>query len=150
MLEIEEPTVEGGHMAITRTRGVLDDLAAAWTEHDIDKLLSICTDDCIYEDVTMAAVNRGKAEVKVFGEGVLAAFPDFKLELSSGFILEKAAAAEWTMSGTHKGDLPGLPATGKPFTVRGASICELREGKISRISDYWDMAAFLKQIGLMA
>ena len=53
------------------------------------------------------------------------------------------------MSGTHKGDLPGLPATGKPFSLRGASIYELHDGKIKRNSDYWDMVTFLKQIRLM-
>jgi steroid delta-isomerase-like uncharacterized protein len=53
------------------------------------------------------------------------------------------------MSGTHKGDLPKIPATGKPFSVRGSTIYELREGKIKRNSDYWDMVTFLKQIGIM-
>jgi len=53
------------------------------------------------------------------------------------------------MSGTHKGDLPGIPATGKSFAVRGSTICELTAGKIKRNSDYWDMGAFLKQTGLI-
>jgi hypothetical protein len=29
-------------------------------------------------------------------------------------------------------------------------MCELRDGKIQRNSDYWDMATFLKQIGQMS
>jgi predicted ester cyclase len=81
-------------------------------------------------------VNRVKAELKAFAGAVLAAFPDFKLELTSGFTTGNWAGAEWTMSGTHKGDLPGLPATGKRFS-KGSSICELHEGKIKRNSDYW-------------
>jgi steroid delta-isomerase-like uncharacterized protein len=136
-------------MAISQVSEVLDDLAAAWTAHDIDRVLSLCADDCVYEDVTMAAVNRGKGELKAFAGAVLAAFPDFKMKLTSGFTAGTWAGAEWTISGTHKGDLPGMPATGKTFIVRGASICELEEGKIKRNSDYWDMVTFLKQIGLM-
>jgi len=43
------------------------------------------------------------------------------------------------MSGTHKGDFPGVPATGKRFSsIRGATILELKAGKICRESDYWD------------
>jgi steroid delta-isomerase-like uncharacterized protein len=137
-------------MAIFQTSGLLEALAAAWTAHDIDKVLSLCTDDCVYEDVTMAAVNRGKEELMAFGGAVLAAFPDFKMELTSGFTAGNWAGAEWIMSGTHKGDLPGMPATNKTFSLRGASICEMHEGKIKRNSDYWDMVTFLKQIGLMA
>lgn len=136
-------------MAISQMSEVLEDLAAAWTAHDIDRVLSLCADDCVYEDVTMAAVNRGKAELKAFAGAVLAAFPDFKMKLTSGFAAGNRAGAEWTMSGTHKGDLPGMPATGKTFVVRGASICEVDERKIKRNSDYWDMVTFLKQIGLM-
>jgi len=58
---------------------------------------------------------------------------------------------EWTMSGTHKGDFPGLPATGKRFSsIRGATIVELKDGKIIRCSDYWDAAIFMRQVGLLA
>lgn len=97
----------------------------------------------------MDAVSRGKAEVKSFANAVFAAFPDFTIQLTSGFTAGKWAAAEWTMSGTHQGALPGLPATGKGFAIRGSTICELKAGKLKRNSDYWDLATFLKQIGLM-
>ena len=80
---------------------------------------------------------------------LMTAFPDFKMELTSGFTSGNWAGAEWTMSGTHKGDLPGLPATNKAFSLRGSTICELRDGKIKRLSDYWDMVTFLKQTGVM-
>ena len=35
------------------------------------------------------------------------------------------AILEWTMSGTHRADLPGMPATGKSFSVRGATALAL-------------------------
>jgi predicted ester cyclase len=55
------------------------------------------------------------------------------------------------MSGTHKGDLPEMPATGKRFSsVRDSIILELKAGKIRRESDYWDAATFMKQVGLLS
>src|SRR5258708_11968938 len=92
-----------------------------------------------YPTISMGAVNRGKAEMKSFANAVFAAFPDFKIQLMSGFTAGNWAGAEWTMSGTHKGDLPGIPATGKSFAVRGSTICELTAGKNKRNSDYWDI-----------
>ena len=136
-------------MATTQAAELLVELAAAWTEHNVDKLLSLCTDDCVYEDVTMAVVNRGKKELQAFATGVLAAFPDFKMNVNCALVAGEGAAMEWTMAGTHRGDLAGMPATGKTFTVRGASMCEFADGRIKRISDYWDMSTFRKQIGLM-
>jgi len=111
-------------------------------------LLSLFSDDCIYEDVTFGVVNHGKAELKAFADGIFAAFPDFRIEQTARFAAGEWAGMEWIISGTHKGDLPGIPATNKRFSIRGASILELESGKIKRCSDYWDLAAFLKQIDL--
>src|SRR5215510_9678187 len=46
--------------AATRRVGrMFEEWAAAWSHHDIPKLLALCTDDCTYEDVTLGAVTRG-------------------------------------------------------------------------------------------
>ena len=42
-----------------------------------------------------------------------------------------------------------MPAPGKRAEVRGASVFEFVGDKIRRCSDYWDMATFLKPLGLM-
>jgi steroid delta-isomerase-like uncharacterized protein len=70
--------------------------------------------------------------------------------LSKRFVAGSWGVMEWVMSGTHKGDFPGLPATGKRFAdVRGTTVVELEGGKIRRNSDYWDAATFMKQVGLL-
>jgi ketosteroid isomerase-like protein len=45
-------------------------------------------------------------------------------------------------------DLPGLPATGRPFEIRGATVVEFRDGKISRSTDYWSLAEYRRQVGV--
>jgi hypothetical protein len=52
---------------------VIEDLGRYWSSHDFDRLLPLFTDDVLYEDVTMGAVNHGKDELRAFGE----AFPGF-------------------------------------------------------------------------
>lgn len=94
-------------------------------------------------------MNRGLAELRAFGEGFFSGFPDVTFELGSSFANGTAGAAEWIMRGRHTGDLPGMPATGKRIEVRGASVFEFVGDRIRRCSDYWDMATFLKQLGLM-
>src|SRR5262249_9642620 len=107
-------------------------------------------DDCLYEDVTFGVVNHGKAELRTFTEGTFAAIPDFNVTLLTRFVAGNWAAMEWAMSGTHKGDFPGLPATGKRFSsVRGATIVELQGTKIRRCCDYWDAASVMRQVGLL-
>jgi len=137
-------------MVTSKMEKILDDWATAWSSHDPERVIALFTDDCVYEDITFGAVNRGKAELRAFADGTFAAVPDFKVSLVTRFVAGNRGAMEWTMSGTHKGDFPGLPPTGKRFSsIRGAMIVELKEGKILRCSDYWDAATLMRQVGLL-
>ena len=133
----------------TNVERMFEDYLAAWNSHDVDKILPFHTDDCIYEDVATGNVSRGKEELKAYISNTFAIFADFKLEVKSSFVAGDWRGAEWIMSGTHTGDIPGIPTTGKSFSVRGASINEMQEGKIKRTSDYWNQVSFLQQVGLL-
>ena len=135
---------------VTDVEKMMKDYTAAWNSHDVEKILSFFTDDVVYEDVAIGKVNRGKKELNDFISSTLVDFPDVKFELKSGFNAGDRGASEWVMSGTFAhSSIPEMPATGKSFSLRGASITELHNDKISRNSDYWNLASFLQQVGLM-
>lgn len=117
----------------------------AWNNHDVDALVEFFTDDGVYEDATLARVNRGKAEIRAFAEEAFANSPDFHVE-DSGLIIDPSGrfGVEWTMSGTHQGD-----TASHKFSVRGASAGEFEGDKIKRNSDYWNMAEFMAQVGTL-
>ena len=131
----------------TDVERMFEDYLAAWNSHDVEKIASFFTDDCVYEDVALGAVNRGKEQVRAYLSGTFNGFPDFKIERTSNFVAGDWRGAEWIMSGTHTGDIPGLPVTGKSFSIRGASITKLRGGKIARNTDYWNLISMLEQLG---
>lgn len=137
-------------MATSDLERLLDDWARAWTSNDPERVLALFADDGVFEDVTFGVVARGKEAIRSYASVAFAAVPDFKYEVRSRFAARQWAAIEWAMSGTHKGDFPGMPATGKRFSsVRGVTILELADDKIRRESDYWDAATLLKQVGLL-
>ncbi len=126
---------------------MLKDENAAWNTHDVNKIATFYTGDCIKEDIAVGKATRGKEEMKALISGAFTAMPDMNIELVTIFNCGNWAATEWTMSGSYSKSYPGFPsATGKKFSVRGATIMELRNGKISRISDYWNFASFLQQV----
>jgi len=133
----------------TDVKKTFRDYIEAWNSHDLERIVSYVTDDIVFEDVAMARVMRGREELKGFGKDSFVAFPDFKIELKVIFTSGNWAGAEWFMSGTFLGDSPGLSPTGKSFSVRGASICELRGGKLKRESLYYDGLTFLQALGVM-
>jgi steroid delta-isomerase-like uncharacterized protein len=123
---------------------------AAWNSHDVDKIAKFYTDDCIKEDVAVGVRATGKEAMNAVNRGAFAAVPDMKIELGLIISSGNKAATEWTMSGSYSGKQPGAPAVvGRPFSMKGATIMQLRDGRISRVSDYWDSALFLRQVGSM-
>jgi len=121
----------------------------AWNTRNADQVLACLTPDAVYEDVALGAVNRSHEETRQFVSGAWIAFPDLRFELTGSAITGDSGTIEWTMLGTHRGDFPGLPATGKAFSVRGVSVVELAGGQIRRVRDYWDFATVLRQLGVL-
>ncbi len=121
----------------------------AWNSHRVERVLACLTPDAVHEDVSLGVVNRSHAEVRRFVEEGWAAFPDLRFELDGVAITGTTGTVEWTMQGTHQGDWPGLPATGKAFAVRGVSVLELAGDRIQRVRDYWDFATVLRQLGAL-
>jgi len=137
---------EGAGTAVRR-RDAVQDWAAAWSSHDVNALLAVFADDCIYEDVTLGVTNRGKKELASFAESFFSFAPDLRLEVTLSGSFGGFAACEWIFSGTQQKEFMGKPATGKRWSFRGASCFELADGKIKRCSDYWNLASFLEQLG---
>lgn len=54
-------------------------------------------------------------------------------------------SVEWVFSGTDV----GLYKTGKKFSVRGASVYQVRGGKFSSDRDYYDAASIMRQVGML-
>lgn len=128
---------------------VFDEYIAAWNSHDTEKIAEFFTEDGIHEDVAVGSVFHGKSELKAGLSRLFAACPDFRLELKTLLAAGNWVAQEWVMSGTRTGDLDrlGIAASGKRFSIRGASITRLRGGKIARNTDYWDMQSMRQQLG---
>jgi len=132
------------------TKKIIDDYIAAWNSHDANKILSFFTDDGVIDDLALGKVSNGKKELDNIIKSTLIDVPDVKFEEKSFFVAGGWAGQEWVMSGTNAhSPIPGMPATGKTFSVRGATIYHLQDGKISRETDYYNLVTILQQLGLM-
>ena len=126
------------------------DYVTAWNSGDGDALAAFFTADATYTDIAVGQTFRGPAEIRQFQAESFRAFPDFSISLTRVLVDGAGGyALEWTMSGTHLGDRPGVPATGKPFSLPAASVGSIRDGLIHRNTDFWNMAGFLTQVGIL-
>lgn len=59
------------------------------------------------------------------------------------------AAAEFFIKGSYLATDAGLPeANGQPYRIRVGAFFEAREGKITRVTNYYSLSGWLKTIGV--
>jgi steroid delta-isomerase-like uncharacterized protein len=76
-----------------------------------------------------------------------AAMPDVKISVTNRIVHGDQLTVEWVASGTHQADYPGLPATGRRFSIPGVTVVVRKNGKIVRESLYYDMTEVQRQLG---
>jgi len=122
---------------------------ATWSTGDPDKVIEFFANGAVFEDLASDAKFEGRDAIRPFAVLTYNGGPDFCVVPQQIVVNGSHAAASWIMSGTHSGDLPGLPATGKTFEVRASSIIQTRASQILHITDYWNPVSFQKAVGLV-
>ena len=60
----------------------------------------------------------------------------------------KRAAAEYVVLGTYLKTDEGLPeANGQTYRLPGGAFFEIRDGKVARVSNYYNLQDWLRQVG---
>jgi steroid delta-isomerase-like uncharacterized protein len=77
----------------------------------------------------------------------LAGYPDLRWTIEDTIAEKDKVVACWTMSGTHKGDYLGVPATNKKVSVDGITIHHIANGKIMDSYSNWDALGMMQQLG---
>jgi steroid delta-isomerase-like uncharacterized protein len=91
----------------------------------------------------------GPEGFKQFVSVYRSAFPDLHFTIEDQFAEGDRVVARWTARGTHKGELMGIPATGKPVVVTGIDIYHIRSGKAVESWINWDALGMMQQLGVI-
>ncbi|MCW2890503.1 MAG: hypothetical protein JWL58_7365 [Streptosporangiaceae bacterium] len=75
---------------------------------------------------------------------------DVKATVTDAVAEGDRVVAFWRIEGTHRGDLFGLPATGKPFAGHSISTLTFRDGKVVRYAVLPDRLGIIQQLGGLA
>jgi steroid delta-isomerase-like uncharacterized protein len=94
----------------------------------------------------------GDTTYKDFEQGakeLINAFPDMKYGLDDLIAEGDKFMARSTMTGTHKGNFMGIPATGKKVTIWWITIRRVAGGKCVEGWDLLDSLTMMQQLGVM-
>jgi steroid delta-isomerase-like uncharacterized protein len=123
---------------------------AAWNAHDPDEFIKLIDDDFVSESDTVPAPLRGREAARQSMQMYLKAFPDLRFDIEQMIASGEYVITRWHAAGTHKGELMGIPATGRRGEgIHGCTVMEFRGGRVVHEWLYWDVATLLRQIGAM-
>jgi len=118
----------------------------AWNKGNLAVLEETYAADVVSHN-SAPGLPAGIEGAKLFLGMYLAAFPDTQMEIEDQVAEGDKVVTRWAASGTHKGELMGIPASGKPVKVTGITIDRLESGKIVEEWGTFDQLGMLQQIG---
>ena len=93
----------------------------------------------------------GKEGVKFFVNAMRSAFPDIEVkEITPSLTAGNMEACHVVLTGTHRGELAGIPPTGKTVEFDSTDIIRVEGGKIAEHWGTTDNMGIMRQIGAMA
>lgn len=134
---------------VPQTRDLIDELIAAWNAHDLDRVMACYAATYEGTDIGEATTRQGVIGVRKMVRRWFRAFPDLRVEAEAVIIQSDRVALGWLLHATHSGPFMRIPPTHRQITMRGASLMTVADGQIVSGSRIWDMAAFLRSVGLL-
>ena len=77
------------------------------------------------------------------------AFPDYRFDVEDVIAEGDRVAARVRVSGTHRGEMMGLPPTGKRAATSGVEVFRFEEGKMAEHWAAFDVLGMMRQIGMV-
>jgi steroid delta-isomerase-like uncharacterized protein len=116
-----------------------------WNSSTPQILVSDFTPDGYYEDVPSGLSKTGSKGISDLHKEFHELIGGLNLKLVAAHIERDHGTIEWILGGTDN----GMWKTGKAFSVPGVSVIEVKNGRISRDLDYYDVATIMKQVGVL-
>jgi steroid delta-isomerase-like uncharacterized protein len=111
---------------------LLERFGDAWNRHDLDAIMSMMTDDAVFDASAGPDVNgqrsEGKPAVQAAFAAVFETFPDACWANARHFVADDRGVSEWTFTGTRP--------DGTRVEVTGCDVFTFRDGKIAIKNSY--------------
>lgn len=125
--------------------------AAAWSGKDEHAFSRLCADDVHYEDPLTDPLT-GPDELVGHARRLWAAFPDARVEATGPRMAAgRHVCAPLKLVATHRGELEGLPPTGRFLSAHLVVVCELLpdEDRLWRVRAFFDPYGAGVQLGVL-
>ena len=115
---------------------------------ELELIDELTVEDLVDHEEGLPGQPSGREGVKFFIGAMRDAFPDIKATTIEPTLADgDLEAARVVLTGTHKGELMGVAATGTPVEFESLDIIRVEDGKVAEHWGVTDVAALMQQIG---
>ena len=121
---------------------------AVFVRFDANAAVQLVTPDFVSHPWAALGAPPGPAGVHAMVPFFKTAFAEVRVTVLDRLADGDRIALRYAYAGRHVGDLFGLPATGRSFSIEGIAIIRIANG---RVSEYWreeDMLGLQRQLGV--
>lgn len=121
----------------------------AWNGGNLSVIDDVVVPSYVGHDPSVPMPIQGPEGFKMWVGVARTAVPDFRIHIDDLIAEGDSVSGRITMRGTHRGDLAGIPATGKEVSFSGIFIRRLEDGKFVEGWDQADTMSLMQQLGVM-
>ncbi len=131
-------------MGVNENTAALTRAVEAWNAGNVDAYMELYADSIKLHAGTYDFPSREAVEGMY--KGMHAATSDLRLDIHEAFGEGDKLVARYTVTGTHTGDLMGIPATGKQISITGITVMHFEDGTVVERWDSDDSAEALSSL----
>ena len=124
--------------------------AELWNNGNLSVAGELFAPNYQHHDASTPDFGRGPDSEKKRASLYRNAFPDVHFTIEDVIAEGETVMTRWSCRGTHKGDLNGIAATNKQFTITGITVARVSNGKIVEGFVNWDALGLMQQLGVVA
>ena len=110
---------------------------------------SVANENNFQKDVVVVTAQGdlvGIKAVKDFYMNYLNGFSDIEFTILDAFGQGERIVKHWNFKGKHTGEFFGIPATGNNLDLSGTTLVTMKDGKIAKEQDFFDMQSLILQL----
>ncbi len=133
--------------AARRSMRLVDDYYAAFNRGDVETMLALLADDVVH-DINEGGRETGREAFRAF---LARMHRCYRERLRDIVVMSNAGgtrlAAEYVVHGEYLAGDEGLPpARGQTYRLPGGAFFEIRDGRIARVSNHYNLADWIRQV----
>jgi steroid delta-isomerase-like uncharacterized protein len=137
-MNIHSTDLDNASVGSTMPERILQNALAAWNQDNFIEVVDQFNDQFTFTDYALGLEFKDKGRLTEFLAKISELFPDSERRVNTIFSSGGRIISEWTLTATKTEPFLDGRLRKVPISARGMSIVQIKNGKISQWSDFYD------------